>query len=106
MKKYLLSCLFTAVMATVVICISCNGQKDLTPPVIEEAGFLPADCDIYYLGDTIFVHFVCSDNVELGNYNIEWQDFYVGCTRARSNLFLLSNKPIPDFNQVVDVSSI
>jgi len=71
MKKYLLSCLFSAVMATVVICISCNGQKDLTPPVIEEAGFLPADCDIYYLGDTIFVHFVCSDNVELGNYNIE-----------------------------------
>lgn len=71
MKKYLLSCVFMAIMATIAICVSCNGQKDLTPPTIEEGGFLPADCDIYYLGDTILVHFVCSDNVELGNFNIE-----------------------------------
>lgn len=48
-----------------------NKSKDVTPPVIDDASFLPADCDIYYLGDTIKVYFVCSDNTELGNYNIE-----------------------------------
>lgn len=48
-----------------------NKSKDTMPPVIDEASFLPADCDIYYLGDTIDVHFVCSDDTELGNYNIE-----------------------------------
>lgn len=26
---------------------------------------------LYYLGDTILVHFICSDDTELGNYNIE-----------------------------------
>lgn len=48
-----------------------NKSKDTTPPLIDEATFLPADCDIYYLGDTLFVHFICSDDNELGNYNIE-----------------------------------
>lgn len=48
-----------------------NKGKDTTLPVIDEATFLPADCDIYYLGDTLFVHFICSDDNELGNYNIE-----------------------------------
>ena len=60
-----------ALIATTAILISCNNQKDLTPPEISDEGFLPADCDIYYLGDTILVHFVCSDNNELGNFNIE-----------------------------------
>lgn len=46
-------------------------SKDVTPPVIDEATFLPADCDIYYLGDTILVHFICTDDKELGNFNIE-----------------------------------
>ena len=63
--------LFMALIATTAILISCNNQKDLTPPEISDEGFLPADCDIYYLGDTILVHFVCSDNNELGNFNIE-----------------------------------
>ncbi len=48
-----------------------NKSKDTTPPLIDEDTFLPADCDIYYLGDTLFVHFICSDDNELGNYNIE-----------------------------------
>ncbi len=48
-----------------------NTAKDTTPPVIDEATFLPADCDIYYLGDTLLVYFTCSDDTELGNFNIE-----------------------------------
>lgn len=42
----------------------------------------------------------------VGNYNVDWQDFYVGCTRAKSNLFLLSNRIIPSLNTVVDVNNI
>lgn len=40
----------------------------------------------------------------VGNYNVDWQDFYVGCTRARSNLFLLSNIILPPLNGVVNIS--
>ena len=73
MKKYIFMSLFVTLLTiTVSLTInSCNNQKDLMPPEISNEGFLPADCDIYYLGDTILVHFVCSDNEELGNYNIE-----------------------------------
>lgn len=42
----------------------------------------------------------------VGSYNIDWQDFYVGCTRAKSNLFLFSNRNIPSLNGVVRVESI
>ena len=42
----------------------------------------------------------------IGSYNIDWQDFYVGCTRAKSNLFLLSNNNLPSLNGVVDISRI
>lgn len=64
--------LFALAAITLVINTACESpDKDLTPPVIDDASFLPADCDIYYLGDTIRVHFCCSDNVELGNFNIE-----------------------------------
>lgn len=42
----------------------------------------------------------------VGSYNVDWQDFYVGCTRARSNLFLLSNSNLPSLNEVVDINRI
>ena len=42
----------------------------------------------------------------VGSYNVDWQDFYVGCTRARSNLFLFSNESIPELNAVVDISRL
>ncbi len=69
MKKHLF---LGIIIALTVILISCENQvKDTTPPIISEAEFLPADCDIYYVGETLLVHFVCSDDSELGNYNIE-----------------------------------
>lgn len=40
------------------------------------------------------------------NFNVDWQDYYVGCTRARSNLFLFSNKNYPSLNNFVEISSI
>lgn len=70
MKKNLFYIL--ALGAMVIGFAACENKSiDTTLPVIDEATFLPADCDIYYLGDTIFVHFTCSDDVELGNFNIE-----------------------------------
>lgn len=42
----------------------------------------------------------------LGRYHIDWQDYYVGCTRARSNLFLFSNQNFPSLNNVVDINEI
>ena len=33
---------------------------------------------------------------------IEWKDFYVAVTRARTNLYLFSNKEIPELSHVVD----
>lgn len=66
--------IFMSLMLTLIITAftACNNsQKDLTPPLIDNASFLPANCDIYYQGDTILVHFLCTDDTELGNFNIE-----------------------------------
>ena len=41
-----------------------------------------------------------------GRFNTEWQDFYVGVTRARSNLYLISNNDMPHLNSVTDKSII
>lgn len=68
-KNIFITLLFSAMITGFVACE--NKSKDTTPPVIDEPSFLPADCDIYYLGDTIPVYFICSDDTELGNYNIE-----------------------------------
>ncbi|GHT07270.1 hypothetical protein FACS189426_00150 [Bacteroidia bacterium] len=38
----------------------------------------------------------------LGRFNTEWQDYYVGVTRARSNLYLISNYDMPNLNSVTD----
>jgi len=35
-----------------------------------------------------------------GNFNVDWQDYYVAVTRAKSNLFLISNNNIPSLNLV------
>ena len=37
-----------------------------------------------------------------GSYKTDWEDFYVACTRARSNLYLISNYDLPNLNFVTD----
>lgn len=37
-----------------------------------------------------------------GRYNTDWEDFYVACTRARSNLYIISNYDLPNLNFVTD----
>jgi len=39
-------------------------------------------------------------------YNIEWNDYYVGVTRARSNLYLITNYDIPVLKDVTEKSII
>jgi superfamily I DNA/RNA helicase len=41
-----------------------------------------------------------------GRFHIEWKDYYVGVTRARSNLYLISNYDMPQLNSVTDKSII
>ena len=38
-----------------------------------------------------------------GRFNLEWQDFYVACTRAKRNLFLISAKAHENLRNVVEV---
>ena len=35
-------------------------------------------------------------------FHLTWHDFYVGCTRARSNLYLIGDCDIPELNNVTD----
>jgi superfamily I DNA/RNA helicase len=39
-----------------------------------------------------------------GSFNTEWQDYYVAVTRARSNLYLISNNDISQLNSATDKS--
>lgn len=50
-----------------------GGERDLTLPVISDAGLTanPTDCQQYRRGDTIPFLYLLADNVELGRYNIE-----------------------------------
>jgi superfamily I DNA/RNA helicase len=41
-----------------------------------------------------------------GSFNTEWQDYYVAVTRARSNLYLISNKDMPQLNSVTDKQTL
>jgi len=52
--------------------------------------------------DTVIIPNFHKFNEILGKFNIEWNDYYVACTRAKSNLYLISNYDIPNLNSVVD----
>ena len=52
--------------------------------------------------DTVIIPNFHKFNEILGNFNIDWQDYYVGCTRAKSNLFLISNDDMSILDNVVD----
>lgn len=52
--------------------------------------------------DTVIIPNFHKFNEILGKFNIDWQDYYVGCTRAKSNLFLISNDDMSRLDNVVD----
>lgn len=56
--------------------------------------------------DTVIIPDFGRKNSIVGNYNIDWNDYYVGCTRAKSNLYLFSNRHLPSINSVVNVTTI
>ena len=56
--------------------------------------------------DTVIIPDFHKMNSIIGKYYVDWNDFYVGCTRARSNLFLCSNQDLPSLKNVVDVNRI
>lgn len=43
-------------------------------------------------------------NEIVGEYQTEWQDFYVAITRAKNNLYLISNYNMPQLAAVADIS--
>ena len=71
MKKQTLIylCLFCIFMFFTPACD--KESKDVSYPVIIDDGFLPADCAEFMPGGVIQVAFKCTDDVELGNFNIE-----------------------------------
>lgn len=52
--------------------------------------------------DTVILPNFHRYNEIVGQFNTDWQDFYVACTRARSNLYLISNYDLPILNSVTD----
>jgi len=56
---------------------SCSSDKedikDMTKPVISDKGIVanPIDCQVYKRGEQIPFYYVFTDDIELGNYNIE-----------------------------------
>ena len=50
-----------------------DATKDMETPKIVETGITanPIDCQVYAKGDVIHFEYLFTDNIELGNYNIE-----------------------------------
>lgn len=54
--------------------------------------------------DTVIIPNFDKMNNIVGSYHIDWNDYYVAVTRARSNLYLMSGMDIPSLNTVVEVT--
>ncbi len=68
------------ILYLVLLCAlsACNSnddelQKDTEKPIISELNIVanPIDCQVYHPGDVIPFHYIMTDNLELGAYNIE-----------------------------------
>ncbi len=68
------------VLLLLLLCALCacsssrdNDSRDMSQPIISEQGITanPVECQQYRPGDVIPFHYVFTDDVELGNYNIE-----------------------------------
>ena len=65
--------LFLFVAALVALASCADEPRDVEKPAITTDGITaqPTDCDAYRSGDTIHVCYRLTDNVELGNFNLE-----------------------------------
>ena len=77
MKENVCIARFKAVVCLLAVCIcglsSCSSEEgDLRKPVIETLDdSFPTNCQVYVKGGVIPFHYAFTDDVELGNYNIE-----------------------------------
>jgi hypothetical protein len=69
-----------SIFSSLLLCALCacsssddSDSRDMSQPVISEQGITanPVECQQYHPGDVIPFHYVFTDDVELGNYNIE-----------------------------------
>lgn len=56
--------------------------------------------------DTVIIPNFHKFNEICGSFNVEWQDYYVAVTRARSNLYLISHYDMLQLNSVTEKSYI
>lgn len=65
--------IFTLLCALCACSSSDSDDKDMQMPVISEEGIVanPIDCQVYHRGETMAVHYLFTDNMELGQFNIE-----------------------------------
>lgn len=54
--------------------------------------------------DTVIIPNFHKINNILGSFNTEWNDYYVAVTRAKNNLYLISNHNMPHLRDVVEIS--
>jgi len=62
----------SALLCALAACSSSN-DNDTTPPIITDEGVAacPSDCQVFKRGNVIPFQYVFTDDVELGNFNIE-----------------------------------
>ena len=72
MKKTILS---LSLLCALCACSSSDNEDnmDKQQPVISDQGIVanPIDCQVYHRGEVMTVHYVFTDNTELGAFNIE-----------------------------------
>ena len=90
----LLLCAFSACSST-----DDNEQKDMEMPVISNKNIVanPIDCQQYHRGEVIPFHYLLTDNMELGAYNIEVHnnfDHHTHSTSATDCALDVKKKPV------------
>ena len=103
MKENVCIARFKAVVCLLAVCIcglsSCSSEEgDLRKPVIETLDdSFPTNCQVYVKGGVIPFHYAFTDDVELGNYNIEVHnnfDHHTHSTEAGDCPFDPVKKPV------------
>jgi len=73
MKKNIFLVVFASLLSLGFIACGSDDAKDETAPVITDAGITanPINCQVYHRGDVIPFHYIFTDDMELGSFNIE-----------------------------------